>query len=278
MIEEDEEPTSRIRAFTPARRVTDKPARRFRRGVYLLPSMFTLANMFSGYACIVYAMRGELEKAAPLIGLAIVVDMLDGRVARMTGTTSQFGVEFDSLADVISFGVAPAIMAFQWGLHPLGRLGWAAGFVFVAGAAIRLARFNIQTGTVDKKYFVGLPSPAAAAVPATTIYFYPEGLQSPLAALAVLALVIVPGLLMVSTFRFYSFKTLDLQSRRAYPVLALLALGLALLTAHEIMLVVIAYAYLISGPIAWAWSRLRRGHHEEHQEEATTKVTTATKI
>ena len=155
----------------------------------------------------------------------------------------------------------------------------AAGFVFVAGAAIRLARFNIQTGTVDKRYFVGLPSPAAAAVPATTIYFYPEGLQSPLAALAVLALVIVPGLLMVSTFRFYSFKTLDLQSRRAYPVLALLALGLALLTAHEIMLVVIAYAYLISGPIMWAWSRLRRHHHEEHDDDVvTTKVTKNTKI
>ena len=113
MFDEHESP-SRIRAFTPLRRATDKPARRFRRGVYLLPSMFTLANMFSGYACIVYAMRGELEKAAPLIGLAIVVDMLDGRVARMTGSTSQFGVEFDSLADVISFGVAPAIMAFQW--------------------------------------------------------------------------------------------------------------------------------------------------------------------
>src|SRR5204863_7582688 len=127
----------RLRVFTPTRRSTDKGTRRFRRGAYLLPSMFTLANMFSGYACIVYAMRGELEKAAPLIGLAIIVDMLDGRVARMTGTTSQFGVEFDSLADVISFGVAPAIMAFQWGLHPLGRLGWAAGFVFVAGAAIR---------------------------------------------------------------------------------------------------------------------------------------------
>jgi len=279
VIEEQDGSPSRIRAFTPARRQQDRAARRFRRGVYLLPSMFTLANMFSGYACIVYAMRGELEKAAPLIGFAIVVDMLDGRVARMTGTTSQFGVEFDSLADVISFGVAPAIMAFQWGLHPLGRLGWAAGFVFVAGAAIRLARFNIQTGTVDKKYFVGLPSPAAAAVPATTIYFYPEGLQSPLAALAVLALVIVPGLLMVSTIRFYSFKTLDLQSRRAYPVLALLALGLALLTAHEIMLVVIAYAYLASGPIMWAWSRLRRHHHEEHEEDVlTTKVTKNTNI
>src|SRR4051812_31034115 len=262
MIEESENPPSRIRVFTPARRASDKPARRFRRGVYLLPSMFTLANMFSGYACIVYAMRGELEKAAPLIGVAVIVDMLDGRVARMTGTTSQFGVEFDSLADVISFGVAPAIMAFQWGLHPLGRLGWAAGFVFVAGAAIRLARFNIQTGTVDKKYFVGLPSPAAAAVPATTIYFYPEGFQSPLAALGVLALVIVPGLLMVSTIRFYSFKTLDLQSRRAYPVLLLLALGLAVLVAHEIMLVVIAYAYMVSGPVMWAWSRMRRHTHE----------------
>jgi CDP-diacylglycerol--serine O-phosphatidyltransferase len=273
MIEDSGDPPSRIREFKPSRRATDKSARRFRRGVYLLPSMFTLANMFSGYACIVYAMRGELEKAAPLIGLAVIVDMLDGRVARMTGSTSQFGVEFDSLADVISFGVAPAIMAFQWGLHPLGRLGWAAGFVFVAGAAIRLARFNIQTGTVDKKYFVGLPSPAAAAVPATTIYFYPEGLQSPLAALAVLALVIVPGLLMVSTFRFYSFKTLDLHSRRAYPVLALLALGLALLTAHEIMLVAIAYAYMVSGPLMWAWSRLRRhSANEEQKDEIAANV------
>ena len=262
----DEESRSRIRVFTPTRRSSDKAARRLRRGVYLLPSMFTLANMFSGYACIVYAMRGELEKAAPFIGLAIIVDMLDGRVARMTGTTSQFGIEFDSLADVISFGVAPAIMAFQWGLQPLGRLGWAAGFVFVAGAAIRLARFNIQTGSVDKKWFVGLPSPAAAAVPATTIFLYPEGFRSPLEAVAVLALVIVPGLLMVSTIRFYSFKTIDLQSRRAYPVLALLALGLALLSAHEIMLAVISYAYMISGPVLWAWSRLRR-HQSEMSDE-----------
>jgi CDP-diacylglycerol---serine O-phosphatidyltransferase len=278
MIDEPQDPPSRIRVFTPARRATDKPARRFRRGAYLLPSMFTLANMFSGYACIVYAMRGELEKAAPLIGLAIIVDMLDGRVARMTGTTSQFGIEFDSLADVISFGVAPAILAFQWGLQPLGRVGWAAGFVFVAGAAIRLARFNIQTGSVDKKYFVGLPSPAAAAVPATTIFLYPEGFRSPLEALAVLALVIVPGLLMVSTIRFYSFKTLDLQSRRAYPVLALLALGLALLSAHEVMLVVLSYTYMMSGPVMWAWSRLRRHHHEEHEDVLTTKATTNTNI
>ena len=256
----------RIRVLKPVRRPAERTPRRSRRGVYLLPSMFTLANMFCGYACIVYSMRGELEKAAPLIGLAIVVDMLDGRVARMTGTTSAFGVEFDSLADIISFGVAPAILVFQWGLQPLGRLGWAAGFVFVAGAAIRLARFNIQEGTADKRYFVGLPSPAAAGVPASTIFFHPMGFASAAAALPALALVVVPGLLMVSTIRFYSFKTIDLQSRRGYPVLALLALGLALMTAHEVMLVAMAYTYLASGIVMWGWSRLRRRGRAEDSE------------
>ena len=157
--------------------------------------------------------------------------MLDGRIARMTGTTSEFGVEFDSLADIISFGVAPAILVVPVGTAAARRLGWAAGFLFVAAAAVRLARFNIQSGSQDKRYFVGMPSPAAAGVPAATVFAYPAGFQTSTEALPVLAMVIVPALLMVSTIRFRSFKTLDLQSRRSYPVLVFVALGLALLAA-----------------------------------------------
>ena len=254
-------PRSRIRMLRPLRRRTDIQRRRFRRGVYLLPSMFTMGSMFCGYACIVYAMRGEFVTAAPFIGLAIVVDMLDGRIARMTGTTSAFGVEFDSLADIISFGVAPAILTFAWGLQPLGRLGWAAGFLFVAAAAVRLARFNIQTGSHDKRYFVGMPSPAAAGVLAATVFAYPSGLQTYLEALPVLAMIIVPALLMVSTVRFRSFKNLDLQARRKYPVLLLLALGLAMLAAQpELVLVVLAYGYLGGTIVEMAWHRVRRRH------------------
>lgn len=229
-----------------------------RRGAYLLPSLFTMGNMFCGYACIVYAMRGELATAAPFIGFAMVLDMLDGRVARLTGGTSDFGVEFDSLADVISFGMAPAILSFAWGLQPLGRVGWAAAFVFVAAAAVRLARFNIQTGVHDKRYFVGMPSPAAAAVPAATVFLYPAGFQAPVHAVAVLAMVLVPALLMVSTIRFRSFKTFDLQVRRSYPVLLLIAIALAVLAAQpQYLFVVLAYAYLLSGIIGWAWGRWR---------------------
>jgi CDP-diacylglycerol--serine O-phosphatidyltransferase len=250
---------SRLRMLTPLRRRSDREPRRFRRGVYLLPSMLTMANMFCGYACIVYSMRGEFATAAPFIGIAIVLDMLDGRVARMTGTTSAFGIEFDSLADVISFGVAPAILSFSWGLQPLGRLGWAAGFVFVAAAAVRLARFNIQSGSQDKRYFVGMPSPAAAAVPAATVFAYPYGFQTYSGALPVLAMVILPALLMVSTIRFRSFKTFDLQTRRSYPALFLFAIVLASLASHpQLLLLGLAYTYLVSGFVGLALSKWRK--------------------
>ena len=241
------------------RRTAGRRRPRFQRGVYLLPSLLTLGNLFCGYACVVYAMRGEFETAAPYIGFAIVLDVLDGRIARMTGTTSAFGVEFDSLADVISFGIAPAILSFSWGLQPLGRLGWAAGFLFVSAAAMRLARFNIQSAAPgDKRYFVGMPSPAAAAIPAATVFAYPLGLYDYRAALPSLAMVLVPAVLMVSTIRFRSFKTLDLHSRRSYTVLIPIAAAIMLIATHpRFVLVALAYTYLASAFIGLAITRLR---------------------
>jgi len=221
--------------------------RGLRRGVALLPSLFTLANLFCGWACVVHAMRGELITAAPFIGVAVVLDMLDGRIARMTGTTSDFGVQLDSLADLISFGMAPAVLAFQWGLIPMGRLGWAVGFIYLTAAALRLARFNIQVNN-DKRYFIGLPSPAAAGLVASTVFYFPEGLQAkPLAWIGVVML-IVPALLMVSTIRFQSFKAFDLGMRRGWRLLILVAGWLALLVSypHEV-LITMAYAYFASG-------------------------------
>jgi CDP-diacylglycerol--serine O-phosphatidyltransferase len=241
---------------------------RLRRGVSLLPSLFTMGNMFCGYACIVYAMRGDFDTAAPFIGIAVVLDMLDGRIARLTGTASDFGVELDSLADVISFGVAPAILAFAWGLQPLGRLGYAAGFLYVSAAALRLARFNIQSATVtDRRYFVGLPSPPAAGIAASTVYLYPQGLHDYRAALPALALVLVPALLMVSTIRFRSFKTINLKMRRPYTVLFLIAIGFVAFATHlKIALIVIAYSYLASAFVGMAISRVR--HHRVAQVPA----------
>jgi CDP-diacylglycerol--serine O-phosphatidyltransferase len=237
--------------------------------VSLLPSLFTMGNMFCGYACIVHAMRGDFETAAPFIGVAVLLDMLDGRIARLTGTTSDFGVQFDSLADVISFGIAPAILSLAWGLQPLGRLGYAAGFLFVSGAALRLARFNIQSNAGgDKRYFVGMPSPAAAGVIAATVYVYPTGLLDYRAALSALALVVVPALLMVSTIRFRSFKTIDLKMRRPYTVLFLIAIAIMAVATHpRYVLVAVAYSYLCSAFIGLAATRLRhRGGRDEEEQ------------
>ncbi len=240
---------------------TPEPAtpRQPRRGVALLPSLFTLGNMFCGYACVIYAMRGEYEVAAPFVGIAIVLDMLDGRIARLTGTASEFGVQFDSMADVISFGMAPAVLTFAWGLSSLGRLGWAVAFLFVTGAALRLARFNVQSASVDKRYFVGLPSPAAAGILAATVYAYPAGLTNPRWSIPAIALVVVPALLMVSKFRFRSFKTFDLQSRRPFRILLFFALIITAVVTHpQFVLVVMAYAYLVSPLIGAIIGRLRR--------------------
>jgi CDP-diacylglycerol--serine O-phosphatidyltransferase len=250
------------------RRRSDRP-KRFKRGVFLLPSLMTVANLFCGYASIIHSTRGDFDTAALLIGVAMVLDTLDGFFARLTNSSTDFGVQLDSLADVVSFGLAPALLAFTWGLWPLRRLGWAVGFIYVAAAAMRLARFNIQTAVLtDKRYFVGMPSPPAAAVIAATVYLYPVGIDDYRAALPALAMVLVPAFLMVSTIRFRSIKAIDMGWRRSYLGLFLAAVGIALIaTQPRVALVVMAYVYLLSAFIGLAYTRLRKRPHEHSEPE-----------
>jgi len=242
------------------RRRGDRPER-FRRGVYLLPSTMTVGNLLLGYASIVYSTRGDFDTAAILIGVAMIVDALDGMLARLTHSQSAFGAELDSLADVVSFGVAPAILAFTWGLWSLGRIGWAAGFVYVAATAMRLARFNIQSSTAtDKRYFAGLPSPAAASVTASTVYLYPWGIQDYRLAILALPMLLVPGFLMVSTIRFRSIKAIDVGWQRSYRVMLLLAvIALAAIASHpRVALVVLSYSYVLFALTMYLYARIRR--------------------
>jgi CDP-diacylglycerol--serine O-phosphatidyltransferase len=238
--------------------------RHYRRGLYLLPTIFTVGNMFCGYACVIFAMRGELSIAAPFVGVAVVLDMLDGRIARLTKTSSAFGLELDSLADVISFGIAPAMLAFAWGLSDLGRFWWAAGFVYVTAAAMRLARFNLTTtAQVDKRYFIGMPSPAAAGLIASTVFAWPDQLGGIARAVAAVTIVLVPAALMVSTLRFRSFKTINLGWTQSYMQIIIVAVMMAAIaTAPHIALVVLAYGYLLSAFIEEGLARYRLRRNE----------------
>jgi len=261
------------------RRRSDRP-HRFRRGVFLLPSLFTVANLFCGYSCVVYATRSDFDSAALFIAVAMVLDTLDGYLARLTNSSTAFGVELDSLADVVSFGLAPSVLAFTWGLWPLRRLGWAVGFLFVAGAAMRLARFNVQAKTTsvtsDKRYFVGMPSPAAAGVIASTIYLWPYGLQDRQSALPAIAMVLLPAFLMVSTIRFRSVKAIDVGWRRSYVGLILAAVGIALFVLHpRIALVILAYGYMGWSILTWAVGRLRKVPAPSNRRDSTVEVTPA---
>ncbi|MCY4027844.1 MAG: CDP-diacylglycerol--serine O-phosphatidyltransferase [Acidobacteria bacterium] len=234
--------------------------RRLRRGVHLLPGMFTVANLFCGWVSIVSAMRGDYVTAAPFIGTAMVLDMLDGRIARLANATSDFGEQLDSLADVVSFGIAPAILVFAWGLQPLGRLGWAAGFLWVTATAVRLARFNIQAKDDDRRYFLGLPSPAAAGIPAATVFLYPGGLQDVAGAVLVaLPLVVVPAALMVSRIRYRSVGALLPGHRRSSLTPVVIAAVIAAIVVQPgIVLVAAAYTYMLSGLIGLLAGRIGR--------------------
>ncbi|MCB5162048.1 CDP-diacylglycerol--serine O-phosphatidyltransferase [Marinomonas algarum] len=200
------------------------------RGVYLLPNLFTTAALFSGFYSIIAAMNGDFTHAAVAVFIAMVLDGLDGRVARLTHTQSAFGAEYDSLSDMVSFGIAPALIVFTWALAPLGKIGWIAAFIYAVGAALRLARFNTMLGVEEKRYFTGLPSPAAAAIVAGIIWAANDnGVSGD--SLAVLMAVIVPvtGLLMVSNVKYRSFKDLDLKGRVPFAMLLIGVLVLVLI-------------------------------------------------
>jgi CDP-diacylglycerol--serine O-phosphatidyltransferase len=235
-------------------------SRRLRRGIYLLPTLFTIGNLFCGYSSVVLAAEGMIAQAALLIVLAGILDGLDGRIARLTGTTSDFGVQFDSLADIVSFGIAPAILAYHWALAPLGRFGWLIAFIFVVCAAMRLARFNIQGPRADKRFFAGMPSPPAAGVLACVVFAFPETPQAGLVLLLIAILVTSLGMLMISRFRYRSFKDLDLRNRRSYIwVLPLAGIIVAVVFRPRIVLLVLSGAYLISAPAAAIWNLLSPG-------------------
>jgi len=233
--------------------------RRFRRGIYLLPTLFTVGNIFCGYWSLIHTYRGALELGAVLIIVAAVLDGLDGRIARLTGSTSDFGVEFDSLADMVSFGIAPALLAYHWALAPLGRTGWLVAFLYVVCAAMRLARFNLQVSTADRRFFAGLPTPSAAGVLACIVFAAPDPLETQWLALPVTILVGVLGLLMVSRLRYYAFKDFDLRNRRSYiHVLPLAGVLVAIAVYPKGTLLLVSSAYLLSAPTFYAWSLVRR--------------------
>lgn len=219
-----------------------------RRGIHLIPSLFTTANILFGFLSVILATTGRLETAALLIGIAALLDALDGRVARLTGTSSAFGREFDSLADVVSFGVAPAILAWRWALVAFGRLGWAVAFLYLICCAVRLARFNIQAGTSDRRWFVGLPTPPAACVVAACVFLSPEPLDDSVLQALTLAMVVIISGLMVSKIRYRSFKDLDLRARRPHVWIVPVAVVFALIAAHpQLFLLVAAFVYVLSG-------------------------------
>ena len=229
--------------------------RQNKRGIYILPSIFTTFALFAGFYSIVASINGDYTLAAISIMVAMLWDALDGRVARLTNTQSAFGAEYDSLSDLVSFGVAPALLVYEWSLSDLGRIGWLAAFIYLVCAALRLARFNTQVGTADKRYFQGLPSPAAAGVIASMIWlkfwnfeYFDIGVVS-FSYYIGIAITIICGLLMVSNVRYYSFKEFDTKNKASFRFLLLTVLSLILLLYKpNIVLFTGFFIYLLSGP------------------------------
>ena len=226
-----------------------------RQGIYLLPNLFTTAALFAGFYAVIAAMRGDFESAPIAILFALVFDGLDGRIARLTNTSSKFGAEYDSLSDMVSFGVAPALVMFSWALGDLGKFGWSAAFIYVACAALRLARFNTQIDTADKNYFTGLASPAAACVIVSTVWVCNDlgwvGENLPYEVSLLMAILTAGvGFLMIANFPYYSFKGIDFRGRVPFVVMIAVVLVFGLVTVDPPRILMLAFlVYAASGPV-----------------------------
>ncbi|MDH5540737.1 MAG: CDP-diacylglycerol--serine O-phosphatidyltransferase, partial [Rhizobacter sp.] len=246
----------------PEEDTTAAPAARPRRkGIYVLPNMITLAALFGGFYAIVMAMNGRYEQAVYGVFSAMILDSLDGRVARMTHTQSTFGEQMDSLSDMVSFGAAPALIVYEWALKDMGKSGWVAAFVYCASAALRLARFNTNLGVVDKRFFQGLPSPAAAAVVMAFVWVMDDAgfkgfKEGPWLGWTALAITLYAGLTMVTNVPFYSFKDFSLRRSVPFVVIVAIALGIAVINIHPpIVLFGLFCLYGLSGYGVYAWRR-----------------------
>lgn len=253
------------------KRSSSKDGIRPRKGAYILPNLFTTASLFSGFYAIVAAVKGDFQVAAWAILISGILDGLDGRVARMTGTTSRFGVEYDSLADLVAFGVAPGMLGFMWGLQDFGRLGWLAAFLYVATTALRLARFNTLglMGKGSSRYFTGLPCPSAAAMVATTVLMFQfMGIMGPVKHNAVLFMVYALSFLMVSNVRYASFKEVPWLHQHPFSSLVAFVLVLVVLAVEpRVTLFGVFFVYVLSGPLLYSYNLVfRRSRLKERVE------------
>jgi CDP-diacylglycerol--serine O-phosphatidyltransferase len=241
----------------------DRP-KKPRRGIYFLPNLFTTMALFAGFYAILSAVNGKFETAAMAIFAAMLLDGVDGRVARLTNSQSAFGAEYDSLSDMVSFGLAPALVIFIWALSDLGKFGWLAAFIFTASAALRLARFNTQVGIADKKYFQGLPSPSAAAIVAGAVWLSVDyGVDTATLGWPAAIMTTLVGLLMVSNFRYHSFKEIDFHGKVPFIVLVVVVVVLAVVQTHPpTVLFLLFLIYAVSGPVL---TLLQLRKHREHR-------------
>jgi len=242
---------------------------RIKKGIYVLPNLFTTASLFMGFYSIIASIQENFFLAAIAILVSLVFDGLDGRIARITNTTSKFGAEYDSLADLIAFGVAPALLAYVWAMSFYGKLGWMASFMFVACGALRLARFNIQIGLIDSKFFNGLPIPGAAAVIATTVIFFNWlGVEGTFHNPYMMIFVVALALLMVSNVKYYSGKDMKLFARMPFMTF-LIVVGILLIIIYkpEVTIFVIMVTYAISGPLWWVFKLILRLRHKDSKPD-----------